>query len=431
MDADRLRLTLLNLYDRHGGAERCLNDLRGGLAQRGHEVSLAVGKREPSPASGDNGVYVLRAGRLEWLVQKGLHRLLGLTDTLLWSPFRHVLRHPAFVAADVVHIHNLHGGYFNLWALPLLARRRPLVITLHDMWLLTGDCVYSGECERWQKNCGACPSAGLPRLQRGGIGGGDLTRVNIAIKRTACGAIPRERLVIVTPSRWLADCVAKSHLRDFPTRVIPYGIDLTAFAPLDQQAARRALGLPADGMLLAAVAANWDNPHKGGDLLRDIAAAASEHKLAQVVVAGRMSVTTRQALQDRGALVLDGFQGKDVVRQAFSACDAALVLSKEENLPFVIMEALACGCPPLARGVGGIPEMFESGRDGWLMPASARAEDALACLRQWHALSADQRRSQRQAARRRAEQCYALVNMLDAYEDVYRAILTVKCRRAA
>jgi glycosyltransferase involved in cell wall biosynthesis len=165
--------------------------------------------------------------------------------------------------------------------------------------------------------------------------------------------------------------------------------------------------------------------------LLEIAAAVKENKLAQVVVAGRMGPQTRQHLQDRGAILLDGFQGTNAVRQIFAACDAALVLSKEENLPFVVMEALACGCPPLARAVGGIPEMFEPGREGWLLPVAARVEDAMNCVRHWHAMTAEERRRQRQAARRQAERCYGLATMLDAYEAVYGAMLAEPRRQAA
>ena len=111
-----MRITFVNQYDRHGGAERCLQDLCGGYRKRGHEVAVVVGKSTEA-AGPATGVEVLRPGRLEWLVQRGAHRLLGLTDTLLWSPLVRSVRHPAFTAADVVHFHNLHGGYFNLWAL--------------------------------------------------------------------------------------------------------------------------------------------------------------------------------------------------------------------------------------------------------------------------------------------------------------------------
>src|SRR5262245_2279479 len=207
-----LNVTFLNLYHRHAGAERCLGDLFHGLRERGHHVEMLVGKSSDANAERQTGVQYVRPKWWERLVQRGIHRLFGLTDTLLVTSLWHALRHPAFTRADVVHIHVLHGSYFNVWALPVLARRRPLVITLHDMWLLTGDCIYSYGCERFTTTCGACPVMQLPRKQRGAIGGRDLTRLNLSIKRQALAQIPHDRLCVVSPSRWLDDLVGRSHL---------------------------------------------------------------------------------------------------------------------------------------------------------------------------------------------------------------------------
>jgi hypothetical protein len=44
---------------------------------------------------------------------------------------------------DLVHAHNLHGDYFNLAALARASRAMPVVITLHDDWLMTGHCAYT------------------------------------------------------------------------------------------------------------------------------------------------------------------------------------------------------------------------------------------------------------------------------------------------
>src|SRR5262249_12321634 len=167
----------------------------------------------------------------------------------------------------------------------------------------------------------------------------------------ALAQIPQDRLCVVSPSRWLDTLVGKSHLGWSRRQVIHNGIDLTAFAPRPLSEARHAMGLPAQGLLLAAVAGNWDNPYKGGDLLLEVAKAMKERQLGQAAVAGRMGPPRRAALLAPGAILHEGLQGPAVVREVFSACDAALVLSKQENLPYVVSEALACGCPPIATSI--------------------------------------------------------------------------------
>ena len=61
--------------------------------------------------------------------------------------------------------------------------------------------------------------------------------------------------------------------------------------------------------------------------------------------------------------------------------DKHVVLSKEENLPFVVIEALACGCPVLGRRIGGIGEMYQDAHHGRLMAATAGAADYVAAVR--------------------------------------------------
>jgi len=59
---------------------------------------------------------------------------------------------------DVLHCHNLHGGYFDLRALAALSHRVPTALTLHDAWMMSGHCAHSLGCDRWTSGCGACPT---------------------------------------------------------------------------------------------------------------------------------------------------------------------------------------------------------------------------------------------------------------------------------
>jgi glycosyltransferase involved in cell wall biosynthesis len=68
---------------------------------------------------------------------------------------------------DILHCHNLHGGYFDLRELPKLSRQLPTIITLHDEWLLSGHCAYTFTCNRWRSGCGSCPDVSIyPGIRR-------------------------------------------------------------------------------------------------------------------------------------------------------------------------------------------------------------------------------------------------------------------------
>src|SRR5205823_11441286 len=137
---------------------------------------------------------------------------------------------------DVVHVHNLHGGYFDLRVLPELAGRSRLVATLHDAWLLTGHCAHPLGSDGWLRGCGNCPHLDTyPALLRDG------TASNLARKRSIYEQL---ELTVVTPSRWLMDMVERSVLGPSAVRreVIPNGVDLSVFAP-GERAADRAVPL--------------------------------------------------------------------------------------------------------------------------------------------------------------------------------------------
>ena len=146
------RICFVNTHDTVGGAERCSFDLMTGLRARGQEVALVVGRK----FSNDPDVFQCVYPQWDWRPMAFLNNRVGLTDTTLFTPLR-MLTSTAFRCADVVNIHNMHGKYWNFWTLPLEATRKPVVLTLHDEWFLTGDCAYTYRCERWLDHCGSCP----------------------------------------------------------------------------------------------------------------------------------------------------------------------------------------------------------------------------------------------------------------------------------
>ena len=68
-------------------------------------------------------------------------------------------------------------------------------------------------------------------------------------------------------------------------------------------------------------------------------------------------------------MTLAGWQAEDEVRDALAGCHALVLPSFAEGLPMVIMEAMALERPVLASRITGVPELVESGANGWLVTA--------------------------------------------------------------
>lgn len=128
-----------------------------------------------------------------------------------------------------------------------------------------------------------------------------------------------------------------------------------------------------------------------------------------------------------GGVVFHGWVSPADVPGVLAGLSALLLTSREEGMPYVLLEALAAGCPVVATAVGGIPEVIEDGKSGWLAgPGNAHdVARAVVTLARNPGLAAEVRTG----ARLRAGE-FSLEVMADRVEEVYRAAVEEVCRTA-
>jgi glycosyltransferase involved in cell wall biosynthesis len=81
------------------------------------------------------------------------------------------------------------------------------------------------------------------------------------------------------------------------------------------------------------------------------------------------------------AIVFAGWQSNEQVREHLRTSRGLVMPSFAENLPVAMMEALAMGRPVVGTYIAGVPELVESGVNGWLVPAGNVEATANAILR--------------------------------------------------
>ncbi|MFI5251110.1 MAG: glycosyltransferase [Bacteroidota bacterium] len=262
--------------------------------------------------------------------------------------------------SDVIHLHNIHGYYFNLLALPTLMNVKPVVWTLYDMWAFTGKCVWSFDCERYAEHCGNCPQlSAYPVMKH------DRSRFQLGLKKMLYA---NKKFVIVAPSAWLQSHVNNSILRDVPSFVIPSSVDTKIFFPEDKSQARKRMGIPQDKKVILFIA-SWINSiqHKGIDTFKE---------LLSILYKNRTDIYTLIVGHLQGKSVLgDEYAGKetgwvsdpDILRACYSSADIFVSPTLADNSPCTVVEAMACGTAVVAYKTGGIPEQVNHGETGWLV----------------------------------------------------------------
>jgi glycosyltransferase involved in cell wall biosynthesis len=346
-----LRIVQINTVEVGGGAAKTALKLHEKFRERGHESVLVVGWKHSS----DPDVVVIDNSR-RWRGLRGrvLRRLEWRGLQYLDYPGSH--RVPELVGGDwdVTHAHNLHGGYFDLAALSGLSRRAPLVLSMQDQWLVTGHCGYSCECERWRIGCGSCPDLTLyPAIPR------DATRANLRRKGRLLDDV---ELTVTSPARWALDLARASYLRSKPTRHIPNPVDTRFFRPGDKRAARAALGLPQDRpIVLLPARLAFDNEFKAAWMLEEAVEALRDRRVLGVAF-GAKEEERRDGLR-----ILAESHDEAWIAEAHRAADVVVYPSRADTSPLAIIEALATARPVVATRVGGVSELVEDGRNGFLV----------------------------------------------------------------
>lgn len=435
----------MSALDKAGGAEQVAWNLFKGYQAAQMGSWLAVGKKR----SNDPNVFVIaKEGEKGWWGQicDGLASLLNP----LSGKLRGVLRLQANIkevgkgsdwiadlrgqenfyfpgskdilkqapeAPSILHLHNLHGGYFDPRALEKLSTQVPVVLTLHDAWLLSGNCAHSFGCERWKTGCGQCPDITLyPGLKV------DSTTLNWQRKKTI---FENSRLYIAAPSQWLMNKVLDSILVPaiVEAKVIPNGVDTSIFHPANTQEVRQTLGLPTHEPIILFVANSIkSNAFKDYETLKHamgIVGANSSNPVHCIAlgeggpeeIAGNMHIHCIPRTTDTS-----------LIAKYYQAADVYVHATKADTFPTTILEAMACGLPVVASNVGGIPEQVDDGVTGLLVPVVN--SDALAQGIEKILQNTSLRDAMGAAALRKALANYTLDAQITTYIDWYENIIS-------
>lgn len=203
--------------------------------------------------------------------------------------------------------------------------------------------------------------------------------------------LDNERRVIATVDKIIAATpIEKEQLKEYyfadehKITVIPPGVNLDHFYPIDTDEARAVIGIPKDDMVFLYV--GRIEPLKGIDtLLRALSCMNSNREVnhASLIIIGgnpndtpekmgaemiRLQELCTDLCLNRTVLFL-GKKDQSFLHYYYSAADTLVMPSHYESFGMVALEAMACGTPVIASNVGGLSYLVKEGINGFHVPS--------------------------------------------------------------
>lgn len=363
-----MRVLIVNTSEKTGGAAVAANRLMDALNNNGVKAKMLVRDKiteDITVASLPHSPllqwrFLWERWCIFWHLHFSKHHLWEI-DTA--SVGNDITKLREFQEADVIHLSWINQGMLSLKMIrKIIKSGKPIVWTMHDLWPATGICHYARGCNRYCSSCGMCPL--LPHK-------GSKNDLSAKIFRRKKAVYHDGNIHFVACSKWLEKQAKRSALF-MGQRItnVPNPIDTHVFCKQDQQEARLAVELPADKRLILFVSQRVTDERKGMayfvDAIARLVAAHPEMKdnTAVAILGGHSEeVASRLALP---AYPLGYMSDERKIVQVYNAVDAFVLPSLEDNLPNTIMEAMACGVPCVGFRVGGIPEMIDHQRNGYV-----------------------------------------------------------------
>ncbi len=341
-----MKILFINSVYNWGSTGKIVHSLFKACEADGIEAAVCYGRtmtaEKPAP---EKNVFKF-ASESETRLHALFTRITGRTGCFSFFSTRRLIKFMDEFKPDVVNLHEPHAYFLNLKPFFEYLKKHdiPLVYTFHCEFAFTGKCGHPLECENWKCGCGNCPHLrDYPKTLFF-----DRTASMLREKKELFSG---QRMIIVSPSKWLAERTAQSILKGSDIRVIPNGIDTDIFQPQNSDALRKKLGLE-DKKAVLAVCPDFADPLKGTRYLIKLAERFSGENIRMILV-GKNS--DKFAFPDN-VIKTGRTENQRELAEYYSLADCLVICSDMENLPTTCLEAVCCGTPVAGFDVGGTKE---------------------------------------------------------------------------
>lgn len=345
--------------------------------------------------NGDRGGAGIAHHRIAQAFQAAGHQVTSVAATLDWSLSpsnctpEEVLGALSNLEPDVVVVGNLHNTQRPVEILQVISARFLTLYVMHDQWLVTGRCAYTGSCLKYAQACdGECPTwDAYPTLAPEKIFGAFQEKRYL---------LESPKFFVVADSKWLSEWSTEASGSRHKLQTdrslssgltsngastfghIHYGLDTDIFKPKDSAMLRKQLGLPEDKFIIISGSQSLEDTRKGSGLLVEALELIDSDNIYLVCFGGGTTLSEKLDTHFTGFV-----EDPEVLAWYYAAADLFVGPSLEEAFGQTFIEAAACGTPAIGFEVGGVPSAITHNISGKLVTevsAPALAETILALM---------------------------------------------------
>lgn len=337
----------INTWDSGGGAGDFANEMvhsfmgnQNLLVKNKHIESSRIFEFPKYPR--DHFFFILDRIFWKFKIKKTFKGIFSLSEELN-STYKKLQSNEIYKNADIIHLHNIHGGFFDLDALIDIANEKPIIWSLHDMWALTGGEAFTFENKNYIKGIGKTPYHTNYPLYSPLV---DRRQHYIEKKKRIYNSIS-SKITFVPACDWLENCLKGSYVFNPQMLVhrIYYGINQDIF--VDHKL--RSWNIP------RILIVNSGNPFKGESIFKSIFnKIGAKGKFELYVIGKKLNITSNIEVK-----YFDYIKNKNELAKMFNEVDIFIFPSLAENFPLTTLMAMFCGVCVIAAKTGGLPEQLQ------------------------------------------------------------------------
>lgn len=396
-----MKILFINTVYGKGSTGQIVKTLGEAVLKRGGEYVAAYGRGERLE---DSHCFMF-SSRIGVMMHAGLSRITDKAGFYSYNDTKKLIEYIKNYNPDIIHLHNLHGYYVNIKLLFEYLREEyfgKIIWTLHDCWSYTGHCAYYSfaKCNKWERLCNNC-------IQKNSYPQSilfDNSKKNYQEKKALFTQL-RNKLTVVTVSKWLEGEVKCSFFKDCSIRTIYNGVDINKFKP-QMSLSRSKYGIGNKYMFLC-VADGWDL-RKGYEKVIELSKAIN--KKAVIVIVG-INKKQRKTLPDN-VIGIEHIENQKELIDLYCAADVLFNPSKEDTFGLVSVEAMACGTPVIVLDSTANPEVAGGESCGKILDRDCRFKGDISSLY-------INKKEKENACMVRVKEYFSTEKMVDSYIKLY------------